>query len=60
VFGLAVGLHQRDATAPVSDADATLQAGDVELLTSDDDALDLYENLDFYSWLETQPGDPHG
>jgi hypothetical protein len=58
VFALAIGLHQR-ADAP-SVTPASLQAGDVDVLTSDDD-LDLAENLDFYAWLEKQPvGGPRG
>lgn len=61
LFGVAIGLHHRidKAGAPVS-AQAPLQAGDIDLLTSDDDALDLYENLDFYAWLEAHPGEPSG
>lgn len=56
VFAVAIGLHQR-AVAP----SAELQAGDIDVLTSDDDALDLAENLDFYAWLEKQPaGGPSG
>ena len=59
VFGVAIGLHHR-FDAPVPSVSAPLQAGDIDLLTSDDDALDLYENLDFYAWLEAQPGDSNG
>jgi hypothetical protein len=39
---------------------ASTPAGDIDFLTSDDDALDLYENLDFYAWLEKHGGDPRG
>ena len=40
---------------------ASLQAGDIDVLTSDDDALDLAENLDFYAWLGKQgAGGPSG
>ena len=59
VFGLAIGLRHRVET-PAHRATPTLQAADIDVLTSDDDALDLYENLDFYAWLETQPGGPNG
>jgi len=59
MFGVAVGLHHR-FDAPGAPAAAPLQAGDIDFLTSDDDALDLYENLDFYAWLEKQGGDPRG
>jgi hypothetical protein len=56
VFGIAIGLHDllRD------NASAPLQPADIEMLTGDDDALDLSENLDFYAWLERQPGDSNG
>lgn len=61
LFGVAVGLHQRfDAPAIATPGTAPLQAGDIDFLTGDDDALDLYENLDFYAWLEKQGGDPRG
>jgi hypothetical protein len=59
VFALAIGLNQR-AGAPPSTPVSSLQAGDIDVLTSDDD-LDLAENLDFYAWLEKQPaGGPRG
>jgi hypothetical protein len=58
LFGVAVGLHRFDAPGPA--ASVPLQAGDIDVVTSDDDTLDLYENLDFYAWLETQPGDSNG
>jgi hypothetical protein len=60
VFGLAIGLHHEpEATLPPIAA-TPLQAGDIDLLTSDDDAIDLAENLDFYAWLEKQPDGPSG
>jgi uncharacterized protein DUF3619 len=59
VFGLAIGLHHGH-DAPVLAPAAALQAGDIDVLTSDDDTLDLAENLDFYAWLEKQPGVPRG
>jgi hypothetical protein len=61
LFGVAIGLHHRfDAPGAIAPTSVPLQAGDIDLLTSDEDALDLYENLDFYAWLEKQPGDPRG
>ncbi|HEV7491941.1 MAG TPA: DUF3619 family protein [Rhodanobacteraceae bacterium] len=60
VFGVAVGLHHRFDTPATNPAAASAPAGDIDFLTSDDDALDLYENLDFYAWLEKQGGDPRG
>jgi hypothetical protein len=57
VFGVAIGLQhvpRHDATS------APLQPADIDMLSGDDDALDLSENLDFYAWLERQPGDPNG
>jgi hypothetical protein len=55
MLAIAVGLHTRVA-APVP-----LDANDIDVLSSDDDTLDLSENLDFYAWLETQPdGGAHG
>jgi hypothetical protein len=60
VFGLAIGLHPHGGT-PTPGPAASLDAGDIDVLTSDDDALDLAENLDFYAWLEKQPaGGPSG
>jgi uncharacterized protein DUF3619 len=61
LFGVALGLHQRVDTSnrPAHDA-VPLQAGDIDMLTGDDDALDLSENLDFYAWLDAQDGDKSG
>lgn len=59
MLALAVGVHQR-VDAPGTPAAAPLEASDIDVLTSDDDTLDLAENLDFYSWLEAQPGDTNG
>ena len=59
VFALAIGLHQRGVAPPGAPA-SSLEAGDIDVLTSDDD-LDLAENLDFYAWLEKQQaGGPRG
>jgi len=59
VFALALGLHHRIDTPHLAPP-APLQAGDIDYLTSDDETMDLYENLDFYAWLEAHPGDPSG
>ncbi|HVT33505.1 MAG TPA: hypothetical protein VHE32_12705 [Rhodanobacteraceae bacterium] len=59
VFGVAIGLHH-GLNRDVPTRSVPLQAADIELLTGDDDALDLSENLDFYAWLERQPGDSNG
>ena len=62
-LALGIGLHHRYG-APMSrgaaqDAGA-LQPGDIDILTSDDDSLDLYEDLDFYAWLDKQGGGASG
>jgi len=59
MLAIAIGLHGR-FDAPVSHAAAPLDATDIDVLSSDDDTLDLSENLDFYAWLESQPADAHG
>jgi hypothetical protein len=59
VFAIAIGLQHRSAVPPVHSS-PTLEAGDIDVMTSDDD-LDLAENLDFYAWLGKQPaGGPSG
>lgn len=60
LFGVALGLHHRFDTPGASPASVSVPAGDIDFLTGDDDAFDLYENLDFYAWLEKQSGDPRG
>jgi hypothetical protein len=50
-------LKRPDSPAPAAEA---LQPADIDVLTGDDDALDLYENLDFYAWLDEQGGDSNG
>ena len=51
---VAFGLGHRISTAPVSAPDARqLSVADAATLTSDDN-LDLYENLDFYVWLNAE------
>ena len=58
MLAIAIGLHGPvDLPTPAS---VPLEASDIDALSSDDDALDLSENLDFYAWLETQPGDSNG
>lgn len=59
MLAIAVGLHVR-ADLPAAHTAAPLESGDIDVLTSDDDTLDLSENLDFYAWLEAQPGDTNG
>ena len=59
MLAIAVGLHG-SGDPPRTHAAAPLDAGDIDVLTSDDDTLDLSENLDFYAWLEAQPGDTNG
>ena len=59
MLAIAIGLHGR-IDAPSSQAAAPLDATDIDVLSSDDDTLDLSENLDFYAWLESQPADAHG
>ena len=59
MLAIAIGLHGR-IDAPSSQAAAPLDATDIDVLSSDDDTLDLSENLDFYAWLESQPVDAHG
>jgi hypothetical protein len=56
VLAIGIGLHGRiDAPAAVP-----LDASDIDVLASDDDTLDLSENLDFYAWLQSQPAGAHG
>jgi hypothetical protein len=59
MLAIAIGLHGLIG-APMTHAAAPLDASDIDVLASDDDTLDLSENLDFYAWLETQPADAHG
>lgn len=56
---LAFGLGERQARQSVPAPVAVGQAGDAEALVSDDN-LDLYENLDFYAWLDAQQQDANG
>jgi len=59
VFAIAIGLHHQGGV-PLGNPPPTLQAGDIDVMTSEDD-LDLAENLDFYAWLGKQPaGGPSG
>jgi len=60
VFAIAIGLHRRVESPAHPAPTAPLQAADIDILTSDDDSLDLYENLDFYAWLDAQGGDSSG
>jgi hypothetical protein len=56
---LAFGLGQRHALPPAGAPVAIEQVGDADALASDDN-LDLYENLDFYAWLDAQQQDGNG
>jgi hypothetical protein len=59
-LALGLGVHRFDAPTHASSAAAALDAADIDFVTADDDAIDLYENLDFYAWLGAQPGDHNG
>ena len=59
MLAIAIGLHG-PPSAPAQQLAAPLDASDIDVLSSDDDTLDLSENLDFYAWLESQPADAHG
>jgi hypothetical protein len=50
----------RDRPIPIAPTATALQPDDIDVLTGDDDALDLYENLDFYAWLDAQEGGSSG
>lgn len=56
---LAFGLGQHHALSPLGPPVAIEQVGDADALASDDN-LDLYENLDFYAWLDAQQQDGNG
>ena len=56
---LAFGLGQHPALSPMSAPVAIEQVVDADALASDDN-LDLYENLDFYAWLDAQQQDGNG
>jgi len=63
MLGLGLGLHrsgQTDRPTPAMTETAVFQPADIDVLTGDDDALDLYENLDFYAWLDAQDGGSSG
>jgi hypothetical protein len=59
-LALGMGVHRFDAPTRASSAASALDAADIDFVTADDDAIDLYENLDFYAWLGAQPGDKNG
>lgn len=56
---LVFGIGQRSAPPPASLPVAVEQLGDADALATDDN-LDLYENLDFYAWLDAQQQDGNG
>ncbi|MEO8802770.1 MAG: hypothetical protein ABI304_04730 [Rudaea sp.] len=47
------------STAHTSKTLANFQPDDLEMV-SGDDSLDLYQNLDFYAWLDAQDSDGEG
>jgi hypothetical protein len=49
---LAFGIRQRNASSPTQ-APVAVEQSEADALTSDDN-LDLYENLDFYAWLDAE------
>lgn len=55
---VAVGIGDRTLTAPALPADVAAQE-DLDALTGED-SPDLYENLDFYAWLNAQQQDGNG
>ena len=57
---LAFGLQPRWHASVAPSHEAAAQADDVDLLNADDDTLDLYENLDFYAWLDAHGGGTSG
>jgi hypothetical protein len=59
MLAIAIGLHGFSDTNRAH-AGAPLDATDIDVLSSDDDTLELSENLDFYAWLEARPADAHG
>lgn len=52
---------QHHVAAPATDANAiaTFQTDDMEMV-SGTDSLDLYQNLEFYAWLDAQQRDGDG
>ena len=56
---LAFGIGQRRAPLLRLVPVAVEQAGDADVLVTDDN-LDLYEDLDFYAWLDAQQQDGNG
>ncbi|MGA9333711.1 MAG: hypothetical protein WBV39_05475 [Rudaea sp.] len=51
--------HFAAATDTGSQTIGSFQADDMEMVDGDD-SLDLYQNLDFYAWLDTQDRDGDG
>lgn len=50
---VALGVGHRNEPQPVRAHDPTEQGADADMLATDD-SLDLYENLDFYAWLDAE------
>jgi len=55
---VAIGINQRAVPPPALSADVAAQE-DLDALVGDD-SPDLYENLDFYAWLDAQQQDGNG
>lgn len=58
-LAVAIGIGNRLLPKPSLPPDVAAQAGESDPL-ADDDSLDLYENLDFYAWLDAQQQDGNG
>jgi hypothetical protein len=59
-LALAFGINHRSASlVPPVPVTTGPDAADTELLATDDN-LDLYENLDFYAWLDAEQQDDNG
>ncbi|MEO7325194.1 MAG: DUF3619 family protein [Dokdonella sp.] len=58
-LAIALALGQHPAPSPANAPVSLEQVVDADALASDDN-LDLYENLDFYAWLDAQQQDGNG
>ena len=56
---LAFGITHHGALSPAVSLLALEQGADAEVVAADDN-LDLYENLDFYAWLDAEQQDGDG
>jgi hypothetical protein len=60
VLALAIGLVGRHSPSTQVPSTATLDAPAIDAIASDDDTLDLSEDLDFYAWLDAQQNHGEG